>query len=171
MRRRRQRQAGFRVMRGVVEQHQPRSSSTLEIHDVQRGRILIEIVPVAARVESQQRAQQQTDRRLVRNDDHRTALMAAHDFDQRGQGTGRDRQTAFTALRREGVGIFLPRCGFRGNFSSPSWRVSSLPMADGISPSRRAAELKPVSGAEKSPPRFPSSGPAARHTPPRPGSR
>src|SRR3954467_5090178 len=53
-----------RVMRRVVEQDQPRAHGVAEVEHVEARRILIEPIPIAARVEPEQAAQEQADRRL-----------------------------------------------------------------------------------------------------------
>src|SRR5206468_8085965 len=59
-----------RVMGDVVEQHQARAHGVLELEDVETARELVEPIAVAPRIEAEQAADQQADRRLVRDDEH-----------------------------------------------------------------------------------------------------
>src|SRR5258708_35056377 len=55
-----------RVVRGVVEQGEPWAGDVLEVEDVERAGTLIEPVAVFARIDADQRADEEADRGLVR---------------------------------------------------------------------------------------------------------
>lgn len=69
-------------MRSVVEE--AGADGVLEIDDIQRGGVLIEIVPIAARIKADQRTEEHADHGFVRDDEHAAALVFAHDV----HGTG-----------------------------------------------------------------------------------
>jgi len=127
----RNRQALLGVMRGVVEERQPRAGDVLEVDDVERAGALVEIIAEAARIEPEQRADQQPDRRLVRDDQDLPAGMRAHDFDQRRQRARRHRQAALAAARREGVRVLVPLQRFFGELQVDFLAGQLLPMAVG----------------------------------------
>ena len=68
-------------MRGVVKQGQSRPAGVAKIDNVQRGRFLVEIIAITARIESKERAEQQPDGRFVGNDQDVFAGMLADEID------------------------------------------------------------------------------------------
>src|SRR5438067_8770745 len=109
---RRNRQAGRGVVRGIVEKRQPRAHRVPEIDDVQRRRILIEGVAVTPRIESDERAEEKPDRRLVRHDKDIVRRVLAHNIHQNRQCPRRYGESALAADRRKRVRIFFPRRRF-----------------------------------------------------------
>ena len=68
-------------MRSVVEQNQPRARRIAKIDNVQCRRLLIEIVPVTARIESEERAEQQANGRFVRHNENILAGVFPNELD------------------------------------------------------------------------------------------
>ena len=99
-------------MRGVVEQRQACADCILEVNDVQRGRILIQSIAIAARIESNERAEQQADSRFVGDNENVLGRVLPHDLHQHRQGASRHREPALSSHRRERVRILFPRRGF-----------------------------------------------------------
>src|SRR5205809_3987808 len=95
------------VVRRIVEQREPRVREVLEIDDVQRARALIEAVAVLARVESEERAEEEADGRLVRDDQDPLVAVLLDDVQQRWERARRDLQAALAVARRERVGVVL----------------------------------------------------------------
>src|SRR5262245_5036746 len=60
----------IRVVRGVVEEHQPRADVIAKVQDVQTRRRLIQPVPVTARIESEETAEKQSNGGLVRDSEY-----------------------------------------------------------------------------------------------------
>src|SRR5687767_9998208 len=50
-------ESGLGVVRCVVEEREARAAGLAEIHDVEGGRVLIEVVAITARIEAEQRAE------------------------------------------------------------------------------------------------------------------
>jgi len=96
------------VVGGVVEEREACARAVLEVDDVERSGALVEVVAITARIESEQRAEEKPDRRLVRDDHDVFAGMRADELDEGGQRARGDGEAAFTALRREGVGVLVP---------------------------------------------------------------
>ena len=96
------------VVRDVVEQHQARADRILEVEHVEAGRRLVQPIAIAPRVEAEQAADHQADRRLVRHHQDVLALVrldeAAHDR----QRARHDVHAAFAAGGRDGERVFLP---------------------------------------------------------------
>src|ERR1044071_1217085 len=104
------------IMRGRIEKRQPRMGCVLEVDNIQSCRALIEIVAITTRIEPEKRAEQQPDRRLVRNNDDVLVAMFAHDIHQHRKRACRHRQATLSTLWRESVGVFLPGGRFLGKF-------------------------------------------------------
>src|SRR6476659_8842830 len=94
-------------MRGVVEERKARVGQLLEIEDVQRGGTLIEAVAILARIEAEEGAEEEADRRLVGDDEEVLPLVALHEIEQGGEGARRDLEAGLAARGREGVGVGL----------------------------------------------------------------
>jgi hypothetical protein len=62
-------------VRRVVEEHQTRADGIVKVQDVQAGRRLVQAVPVAARIESEEAAQKKSNRGLMRDDEHVEACV------------------------------------------------------------------------------------------------
>ena len=97
------------VVRRVVEEHQAGPDGVAEVEDVQAGRALVEAIAVAARVEAEQAADQQADRRLVRHHRDVGARMGDHDLADHRQRPRQHVQAGFAAFRRERERVGLPR--------------------------------------------------------------
>ena len=81
-------------------------TGVLEVEDVEARRRLIEPVAIAARVEAEQAAEQQPQRRLVRDDQHRSPACRRR-FADDGEGAGQDGEAGLAALRRERERVLL----------------------------------------------------------------
>src|SRR5713101_313794 len=92
----------------VVEEGQAGARGIAEIENVQRRGTLVEAVAVGARVEAEERTDQQSDSRLVGGDRDMLARMLRDDLEKRGQGAGGDGEATLAPLRREGERVSLP---------------------------------------------------------------
>ena len=87
------------IMGDIVEKHQARMDGILEVQNVQTGGSLVETVTIAAFIESQQAAQDETDRCLVRDYYNVFILVIDDDLSDDRQGTCQDTDTRFPILR------------------------------------------------------------------------
>src|SRR3977135_2068794 len=119
-------------MRGVIKSSQARAGCISKIDNVQRGRFLIEVISVAARIEPEQRAEQKPDRRFVRHNHNILSTMLAHEVDQDRQSARGDGKTAFAADWSESVRVLLPFGRFfrKAFFDLTSGQLFPTPMRD-----------------------------------------
>ena len=95
-------------MRGVIKEHQTSTDCILEIYDVQGGGVLIQIITVAARIETQEGAEQETNRRFVRNDDDGLPLMLSDDVEPEVvNATTKDLRTPLHLTAIKGFCLFI----------------------------------------------------------------
>src|SRR6185295_8171914 len=92
----------IRVVRRIVEEHQTSSSGIAEVQYVQTGRRLVQAVTVAAGVESEQAAQKNANRRLVRDGEDGLAGVPDDDVPDRGKDARQHRHAGLTTFGREG---------------------------------------------------------------------
>src|SRR5689334_22445262 len=97
-----------RIVRHVVEEHQPGARRTAELQDVEAARELVEAVAVAARVEAEKARDQEADRRLVRDDDHARTRVAADDLVQDRQRARHDADAGLAPRGRTRERVGLP---------------------------------------------------------------
>ena len=121
-------EAGLGIVRGVVEKRETGAGAILEVDDVERGGALVEVVAVTARIEAEERAEEETDGRFVRDDHDVFPGMSPHQFNQRRQSAGGDGETTRPRRGSKGVGVLVPLEGFLGIFGfdlSLPWSVCS----------------------------------------------
>src|SRR5438067_1756193 len=94
-------------MRRVVEERQARVREVAEVEDVERVRRLIEALAVLARIEAEERAEEEADRGLVGDDENALLAIVLDDLQQSGERAGGDGQAALAIGRREAVGVVV----------------------------------------------------------------
>src|SRR6266542_1282740 len=96
------------VVGSVVEEREPGVGRVLEVEDVEACRALVQPVPVGAWIQTQKRAHEKADRRLVRDQKRLTVAVLLDDRKQSGQRSSRDGEAAFASGRRDGERVRLP---------------------------------------------------------------
>src|SRR5215207_4726670 len=86
------------VVRDVVEEHQPGAHRVFEVQDVEAGGRLVQPVAVAARVETQQTADDEPKRSFMRNYQHIFILMVDYHLTDNRQGARQYTDARFASL-------------------------------------------------------------------------
>ena len=95
-------------MRHVIVKREPRIGRTGGIENGERSGVQVEVIAIAARIKTEDRAKQEADRRFVRNDANHLARVAGDDIEKCRHGACRDREARLTAFRRKVERIGLP---------------------------------------------------------------
>ena len=118
-------------MRGVVEKREAGAGAVLEVNDVERGGALVEIVAVAAGIETEERAQEQAIVALCEMTMMFSPSWVRTNSISAGRGAGGDGEAAFATGRSEGVGILFPFERFLGILGFNFLAGQLFPMAVG----------------------------------------
>src|SRR5687767_3556208 len=89
-----------RVVRRVVQQHELRVFGPAEVYDVDARQVLPQPITVAARVDPEQAAEDETQRRLVRDDQDPLPVVLRDEVAHGRQRAGKDAQARLAARWR-----------------------------------------------------------------------